>query len=69
MPSPCDICQITVTAPGPAVAHVHVFDPAVGAAGALPPGYKVTFDALHTKAILLLNNTPIAEWPLHEYQA
>lgn len=63
------IDTIRITAPGPAVAFIHIYDPAIGASSPLPPGYKIAFDALHTKAIYLLNNVPIAEQPLHEYQA
>lgn len=63
------VATIQITQPGPVVAFVHIFDPAIGASSPLPPGYKIAFDANHTKAIYLLNNVPIAEQPLHEYQA
>lgn len=75
----CDTCQIVITTPGPTVAEVvvtqpgppvafiHIFDPSIGAAS-LPPGFRILFDGLLTKAILTQNNNPVAEWPLHEYR-
>jgi hypothetical protein len=64
-----EIAAVAITQPGPQIAFIHIFDPAVGATSPLPPGYRFIFDPNTTKAILLLNNNPIREIPLHAYQA
>jgi hypothetical protein len=59
------IALVATSTPGPIIAHIHVYDPALGATSPLPPGYELTFDLNHTLATLFLNSNPVATLPLH----